>query len=108
MSPLRERMIEDMTLGSGDVTGLPPQSVRRLAARYRRSPDQLSEEEVHGDLLELRRQGSARGTFKATCRQPRGDANDDVAHAAMSRRIWQRRLCSRQYTAPGCATGAAQ
>ena len=31
---------------------------------------------------------------------------DDAAHAAMSLR--QRRLCSRQYTAPGCATGAVQ
>ena len=31
-----------------------------------------------------------------------------LLHAATSRRIWQRRLCSRQYTAPGCATGAAQ
>ena len=31
---------------------------------------------------------------------------DDAAHAAMSLR--QRRLCSRQYTAPGCAIGAAQ
>ena len=31
---------------------------------------------------------------------------DDAAHAATS--LWQRRLCSRQYTAPGCAIGAAQ
>jgi hypothetical protein len=74
MSPLRERMIEAMTL-AGLALGTRQtytQSVRLLAARYRRSPDQLSEEEVRGDRLELRRQGSARGTFKATCRQPRG------------------------------------
>src|SRR3954465_5174215 len=45
LSPLRARMIEDMTLA-----GLAPgtqtvyiQAVRRLAAHYRRSPDQLSE-----------------------------------------------------------------
>ena len=66
MSPLRERMIEDMTL-AGLALGTRQaytQAVRRLAARYRRSPDQLSEVEVRGYLLELRRQGSARGTFK--------------------------------------------
>ena len=38
--------------------------MRRLAAHYRRSPDQLSEEEVRGYLLELRQRGVARGTFK--------------------------------------------
>src|SRR5258708_39597143 len=66
MSPLRERMIEDMTL-AGLALGTRQaytQAVRRLAARYRRSPDQLSEEEVRGYLLELRQQGAARGTFK--------------------------------------------
>jgi hypothetical protein len=31
---------------------------------YRRSPDQLSEAEVRSYLLELRKQGAARGTFK--------------------------------------------
>jgi site-specific recombinase XerD len=66
MSPLRERMIEDMTL-AGLALGTRQaytQAVRRLAARYRRSPDQLSEDEVRGYLLELRQQGAARGTFK--------------------------------------------
>ena len=66
MSPLRTRMIDDMTL-AGLALGTRQaytQAVRRLAARYRRSPDQLSEEEVRGYLLELRQQGSARGTFK--------------------------------------------
>jgi hypothetical protein len=48
MSPLRERMIEDMTL-AGLALGTRQaytQAVHRLAARYRRSPDQLSEAEV--------------------------------------------------------------
>ena len=61
-------MIDDMTLA-----GLAPgtqkiytQAVRRLAAHYRRSPDQLSEEEVRSYLLDLRRRGVARGTFKSS------------------------------------------
>jgi hypothetical protein len=67
MSPLRMRMIEDMKLA-----GLSPgtqatyiDAVRRLAAYYRRSPDQLSEEEVRAYILNLRERGAARGTFKA-------------------------------------------
>jgi hypothetical protein len=66
MSPLRARMIEDMTL-AGLAVGTQKvyiQSVRRLAAHYRRSPDQLSEEEVRAYLLDLRQRGAARGTFK--------------------------------------------
>ena len=66
MSQLRERMIEDMIL-AGLALGTRQaytQAVRRLAVRYRRSPDQLSEEEVRSYLLELRQQGVARGTFK--------------------------------------------
>ena len=66
MSPLRARMIEDMTL-AGLAVGTRKiyiQAVRRLAAHYRRSPDELSEEEVRSYLLELRQQGVARGTFK--------------------------------------------
>lgn len=66
MTPLRMRMIEDMTLA-----GLAPgtqavyiQAVRRLAAHYRRSPDQLSEDEVRAYLLALRDRGVALGTFK--------------------------------------------
>jgi len=46
MSPLRTRMIDDMTL-AGLAVGtqrIYTQAVRRLAAHYRRSPDQLSEE----------------------------------------------------------------
>ena len=68
MSPLRMRMIEDMKLA-----GLSPgtqatyiDAVRKLAAYYRRSPDQLSEEEVRAYILHLRERGAARGTFKAT------------------------------------------
>src|SRR4030088_884831 len=67
MSPLRMRMIEDLTLA-----GLSPgtqatyiDAVRKLAAYYRRSPDQLSEEEVRAYILNLRERGAARGTFKA-------------------------------------------
>jgi hypothetical protein len=66
MTPLRCRMIEDMQLA-----GLAPRSqdlyirsVRRLAAHYRRSPEELSEEEVRAYLLRLRERGVARGTFK--------------------------------------------
>ena len=67
MSPLRMRMIEDMKLA-----GLSPgtqatyiDAVRKLVAHYRRSPDQLSEEEVRAYILNLREGGAARGTFKA-------------------------------------------
>jgi len=66
MSPLRARMIEDMTL-AGLALGTQQvyiQAVRRLAAHFRRSPDLLSEEEVRGYLLGLRQNGAARGTFK--------------------------------------------
>src|SRR3974390_356768 len=66
MTPLRCRMIDDMTLA-----GLAPRSqdiyirsVRRLAAYYRRSPEELSEEEVRAYLIGLRDRGAARGTFK--------------------------------------------
>lgn len=66
MTPLRLRMTEDMTLA-----GLAPgtqavyiDAIRRLAGHYRRSPDQLSEEEVRTYLLGLRDRGVALGTFK--------------------------------------------
>ena len=68
MSPLRARMIDDMTL-AGLALGtqkIYTQAVRRLAAHYRRSPDQLSEEEVRSYLLDLRQRGVARGTFKTS------------------------------------------
>ena len=66
MSPQRVRMIEDMIL-AGFAPGtqkLYVQAVRRLATHYRRSPDQLSEEEVRAFLLDLRQRGVERGTFK--------------------------------------------
>src|SRR3954449_10490139 len=66
MTPLRKRMIDDMTLA-----GLAPRTqdvyiraVRGLAGHYRRSPDRISEEEVRRYLLTLRDRGAARGTFK--------------------------------------------
>jgi hypothetical protein len=66
MTPLRRRMIEDMALA-----GLAPRSrdiyiksVRRLAAHYGRSPDELSEAEVRSYLVKLRDRGVACGTFK--------------------------------------------
>ena len=66
MTELRERMIADMT-----SAGLVPstqaryiQAVRRLAAHYRRAPDQLTEAEVRSYLLHLRDQRVvAHGTF---------------------------------------------
>jgi hypothetical protein len=67
MTPLRLRMIEDMkTAGlAAGTQAVYIDAVRRLAAHYRRSPDQLSEEEVRGYLLGLRERGAALGTFKA-------------------------------------------
>ena len=72
MSALRRRMIEDMKLA-----GLAPtthaiyiNAVRGLAAHYRRSPDQLSEEEVRSYLLHTRERGVARGTFKMALLKP--------------------------------------
>ena len=67
MSALRMRMIEDMTL-SGLAAGTQAtyiDAVRKLAAHYRCSPDQLTEEEVRAYILHLRESGAARGTFKA-------------------------------------------
>ena len=67
MTPLRQRMIDDMQLaGFAERTrDVYIQAVRRLAAHYMRSPDLLSEEEVRTYLLHLRdERGVARGTFK--------------------------------------------
>jgi len=66
MTPLRLRMTEDMTL-AGFTAGTQAvyiDAVRRLAAHYRRSPEQLSEDEVRSYLLGLRDRGVALGTFK--------------------------------------------
>lgn len=66
MTPLRLRMIEDMRLAglSAGTQANYIQAVRKLAAHYRRSPDQVSEAEVRSYLLRLRDAGAARGTFK--------------------------------------------
>ena len=66
MTPLRLHMIEDMrTAGLASGTqALYLDAVRNLAAHYRRSPDELSEEEVRAYLLSLRERGVALGTFK--------------------------------------------
>ena len=66
MSPQRTLMIEAMIL-AGLAAGTQEAYVRavwQLTAYYRRSPDQLSEEEVRRYLLDLRRRGVARGTFQ--------------------------------------------
>ena len=67
MTPLRLQMIEDLkSAGLAAATQtVYIDAVRRLAAHYRRSPDQLSEAEVRGYLLGLRERGVALGTFKA-------------------------------------------
>ena len=67
MSPLRQRMIEDMTLAglSPTTQAIYINAVRRLAGHYHRSPDKLTEEEVRSYLLGMRERGAARGTFKA-------------------------------------------
>jgi integrase/recombinase XerD len=66
MTALRQKMTEDMrtaglTVGTQRIY---LDGVRRLAIHYRRSPDQLSEEEVRAYLLGLRERGLALGTFK--------------------------------------------
>ena len=67
MTPLRVRMIEDMKLAglAAKTQEVYLQAVSALAKHYRKSPDQLTEEEVRRYLLEVRENG-ARGTFK-TC-----------------------------------------
>ena len=68
MSPLRQRMIEDMTLAglSPTTQAIYIKAVRGLAAHYHRSPENLSEEEVRSYLLGMRERGAARGTFKVS------------------------------------------
>ena len=65
MSPLRKRMIEDMKLAglSASTQRAYVESVRRLAAHYRHSPDELSEEEVRSYIIGLVERGLARGSF---------------------------------------------
>ena len=67
MTPLRARMIEDMKLAglAAKTQEVYLQAVRALAKHYRKSPDQLTEEEVRRFLLEVCEK-NARGSFK-TC-----------------------------------------
>jgi hypothetical protein len=60
-------MIEDMTLAalSSGTQATYIDVLRKLAAYYWRSPDQLSEDGVRAYILNLRERGAARGTFKA-------------------------------------------
>ena len=66
MTPLRQRMINDMTVrGLANSTMAACQrSVTRLAQHYRRSPDQISASEVQAFLLLLHQQ---HGLSWATC-----------------------------------------
>ena len=93
MSPLRTRMIDDMTLAglAAGTQRIYTQAVRRLAAHYRCSPDQLSEEEVRGYLLALRQRGAARGTFKAAEHAIMQHAGDEERQQLTERRRaeWQ-------------------
>ncbi len=68
MTPLRRRMIEDMTLAglAAKTQEVYLQSVSALVKHHdNRSPEFLTEEEVRRYLLDVREKG-ARGTFK-TC-----------------------------------------
>ena len=67
MTPLRQRMIEDMVSAGlmASTQAAYIQAVRGLAAYYRRSPDELTEAEVRAYLLHLRDQRDvAHGTFQ--------------------------------------------
>ena len=66
MTPLRKRMIEDMTLAglSERTQTLYLQAVQALAVHYQVPPDELCEEDVRRYLLLMRKRGAARGTFK--------------------------------------------
>jgi integrase/recombinase XerD len=64
MTPLRQRMIQDLRLrGYSDRTvEAYTYAVRKLAEYYHTSPDKLSEEQVRQYLLHLTERGVARGT----------------------------------------------
>jgi len=66
MTPLRQRMIEDMRLvGLSDGTQrVYVDAVRNLARRYRRSPDELTQEQVREYFLGLSRRGLAPSTVR--------------------------------------------
>jgi integrase/recombinase XerD len=66
MSPLRQRMIEDMRLvGLSDGTQrVYLDAVRHLARRYHRSPGELTQEQVRAYFIELSRRGLAPSTVR--------------------------------------------
>lgn len=66
MTPLRQRMIEDMRLvGLSDGTQrVYLDAVRNLARRYRQSPDELTQGQVREYFLELSRRGLAPSTVR--------------------------------------------
>lgn len=66
MTPLRQRMIEDMRLaGLSDGTQrVYLDAVRNLARRYQRSPDELTQEQVREYFLEMSRRGLAPSTVR--------------------------------------------
>ena len=66
MTPLRQRMTEDMRLvGLADGTQrVYLDAVRNLARRYRRPPEELTQEQVREHFLELSRRGLAPSTVR--------------------------------------------
>lgn len=66
MTPLRQRMIEDMRLiGLSDGTQqVYLDAVKNLARRYRQSPDELTQEQVRAYFLELSGRGLAPSTVR--------------------------------------------
>jgi integrase/recombinase XerD len=66
MTPLRQRMIEDMRLvGLSDGTQrVYLDAVRNLARRYQRAPDELTQKQVREYFLELSRRGLAPSTLR--------------------------------------------
>src|SRR5262245_36579299 len=104
MTPLRQRMIDDMRLaGFAERTrDVYIQAVRRLAAHYMRSPDVLSEEEVRAYLLHLRdERGIARGTFKTN------HGGSSLALASLNRACWDHVQTFPQRSPPSLLTTAA-
>ena len=67
MTPLRQRMIEDMQLAglSQGTQEAYVRSVRQLAGHFRLSPDRISERQLRDYLIHLRDvRGIAKGTFQ--------------------------------------------
>ena len=66
MTPLRKKILEEMTL-SGLAEGTQVAyigAIKGLAKHYKQSPDTLTEQQVRSYLLQLRDNNIARGTFK--------------------------------------------